>query len=606
MRRPGRARPIGVAIALAAGVAGACSESTGLKITVDPGDFHEAATLRVEIHAEGGFKMKGDDNVSGIRVTTQDLDGDGEFELVANINGPFSHPVEFRVATGNHETIKIQAEAKAFNTVDLIASATGDASLSGGGESTIALQLMGAAPGPIGPNTRTTDLRTDGIDVVIQGHEPMVKMSSLAVCDVDGDMHQDIVIGAPNDEHFSLGGTGAVYVVWGGWPSKTVVDLSPDPPIGASRFFGVDSGDHLGTAVACVDLNGDGYGDIIAGAPDADGGHGRVYVVFGQLNFKGNRAVDLTSATKTADITWTTTAADAALGSVLHAVVPGRGVKPEVLVAAPGAAVTHVFANITQPAAPEERGVDAADHPTITGVAAAALAAGDLAGDTANGGEPLDITIGDPTYRLPSDGGSRRGIVYLFSNVSPTGTAALDVAAATTTIEGPSLSSQLGSALLIADTSGKGEDLLVGAPTEGSAGVVFLFKHDDGFFLPSKVETSAAQPITGYEPGGFGAALGSTRPGSASGVGVRLVIGAPGVSRPDRMSTGAAYLFNADADRTFRIFEQVYGAGAQDLLGTAVAGGQLDDGAVGDMVTAAPQAAGGVPGTGVVYVRYGQ
>jgi hypothetical protein len=208
---------------------------------------------------------------------------------------------------------------------------------------------------------------------------------------------------------------------------------------------------------------------------------------------------------------------------------------------------------------------------------------------------------------LPSDQGSRRGIVYLFSNVSPTGTAALDVAAATTTIEGPGLSSQLGTALLVADTSGRGEDLLVGAPTEGNAGTVFLFKHDDAFFLPAKIETSTAQPITGSEPGGgFGAALGSTRPGSATAVALRLIVGAPGVSRPDRMNTGAAYLFTADAGRTFRIFEQIYGAAAQDLLGTAVAGGQLDDGAVGDMVAAAPNAAGGVPGTGVVYVRYGQ
>jgi hypothetical protein len=72
------------------------------------------------------------------------------------------------------------------------------------------------------------------------------------------------------------------------------------------------------------------------------------------------------------------------------------------------------------------------------------------------------------------------------------------------------------------------------------------------------------------------------------------------------VAIGAAYLYKADILRKFRIFEQVYGKTAGDALGTSVAGGQLDAGGIGDLVTAAPNAAGSDSGSGIVYVRYGQ
>src|SRR5262249_18822048 len=161
---------------------------------------------------------------------------------------------------------------------DLIASADGDAPpLAAGGESTVDLRLAQDSS-PIGAKTRTTDLETAPTDVALLGRAANVNMSSLAVCDVDGDMHEDIVIGSPADDGpLELGGTGAVTVVWGGWPSGTTLDLAADQPNVASRFFGAESAAHLGTAVACVDLDGDGYDDIIAGAPGADNGRGRVY-----------------------------------------------------------------------------------------------------------------------------------------------------------------------------------------------------------------------------------------------------------------------------------------------------------------------------------------
>ena len=147
---------------------------------------------------------------------------------------------------------------------------------------------------------------------------------------------------------------------------------------------------------------------------------------------------------------------------------------------------------------------------------------------------------------------------------------------------------------------------------------MYVFKHATGLLLPSELSTTDTDnvvPIAGYDQGGlFGSALASTRAGSANGIGLRLVVGAPNVSRgSNRVAIGAAYLYKADTLRKFRIFEQVYGKDAGDALGTAVAGGQLngapgqpDGDAIGDLVTVAPSARGSDAATGVVYVRYGQ
>jgi Ca2+-binding RTX toxin-like protein len=50
---------------------------------------------------------------------------------------------------------------------------------------------------------------------------------------------------------------------------------------GGFTFTGVAAGDRAGTALALGDLNGDGFADLVVGAPGANGGQGAVYVVWG-------------------------------------------------------------------------------------------------------------------------------------------------------------------------------------------------------------------------------------------------------------------------------------------------------------------------------------
>jgi hypothetical protein len=103
--------------------------------------------------------------------------------------------------------------------------------------------------------------------------------------DVNGDGYDDILIGAYNNDG---GGStaGQAYLILGkasGWAMDT--DLAN---VDAS-FWGEDSFDYAGTSVAGEgDVNGDGYSDILIGAPgDEDGGGasaGQTYLVFEKTN----------------------------------------------------------------------------------------------------------------------------------------------------------------------------------------------------------------------------------------------------------------------------------------------------------------------------------
>lgn len=94
--------------------------------------------------------------------------------------------------------------------------------------------------------------------------------------DLNGDGFADLVVGAPFRGARGPG-AGSVNVFFGGAPMDDVVDIT---------LNGADTNDNLGTSVAMLpDFNGDGYGDYAAGAPRvASGGVtsvGEVRIFFG-------------------------------------------------------------------------------------------------------------------------------------------------------------------------------------------------------------------------------------------------------------------------------------------------------------------------------------
>ncbi|HZN31836.1 MAG TPA: hypothetical protein VFB88_20950 [Xanthobacteraceae bacterium] len=110
-----------------------------------------------------------------------------------------------------------------------------------------------------------------------------------AAGDVNGDGLADIIIGAPSPSSFPGQGGGSAFVVFGKTGGLSNMDLANLGPGDGFRINGAAVGDEAGYSVSSAgDFNGDGYGDLIIGAPYADpNGNtnaGSAYVIFGKAS----------------------------------------------------------------------------------------------------------------------------------------------------------------------------------------------------------------------------------------------------------------------------------------------------------------------------------
>ncbi|MFV2039768.1 MAG: FG-GAP repeat protein, partial [Acidimicrobiales bacterium] len=94
--------------------------------------------------------------------------------------------------------------------------------------------------------------------------------SSLAVGDLNADGYGDLVVGVPGDTVGAAAGAGLVNVLFG---SATGVDIVGDRLLSQAtrRVKGrAETGDHLGASVTTIDINGDGFRDLVIGVPEED------------------------------------------------------------------------------------------------------------------------------------------------------------------------------------------------------------------------------------------------------------------------------------------------------------------------------------------------
>ncbi len=104
---------------------------------------------------------------------------------------------------------------------------------------------------------------------------------ALAAGDVNGDGYDDIIVGSPGNDD-NLPNSGQVYVIFGRRNFTTQNSLSE----ANGSFIGKDNSDRIGMALACGDVNGDRYDDVIIGTPREDGddgaNSGAVYIIHGK------------------------------------------------------------------------------------------------------------------------------------------------------------------------------------------------------------------------------------------------------------------------------------------------------------------------------------
>ena len=121
--------------------------------------------------------------------------------------------------------------------------------------------------------------------------------TSLAVGDLNGDGVQDLVVGAPGHNNVLGGSVGLVAAFYG--PLSGDYDLS-DADV---TIEGIQSGENAGWSVAMMDIDNDGFDDLLYGRPEWDGPNtkqGAVSLVYGGGSL---------SAIETADVSWTGEAA---------------------------------------------------------------------------------------------------------------------------------------------------------------------------------------------------------------------------------------------------------------------------------------------------------
>jgi hypothetical protein len=164
----------------------------------------------------------------------------------------------------------------------------------GGGLDGAAFVVFGSANGPGAVQDLSALDGKDGFRLNGPATGAMLGQAVTTAGDFNGDGFDDLLIGSMNGAQSGLR-TGEAFVVFGtaaGFPAT--LELSQLTGSNGFRLHGNSSGGQAGISVASAgDVNGDGYDDLVIGAPgeQANGsGSGSAYVVFGHA---GAQAADI-------------------------------------------------------------------------------------------------------------------------------------------------------------------------------------------------------------------------------------------------------------------------------------------------------------------------
>ncbi|MBX2972509.1 MAG: FG-GAP repeat protein [Flavobacteriales bacterium] len=387
--------------------------------------------------------------------------------------------------------------------------------------------------------------------------------------DMNGDGYADIVVGAPG----RLSGDGSIYV-YRGASNTMLLDIPSQHAVPLVRDGSLSSTERFGYSVGLAgDVNGDGYADIVVGAPNSSSNNGKAQVLGGSATIDLNAAPLLT----------VNGSAMARLGAAVCTAgdVNGDGIS-DLLLAAPdqgGTGAAKVFHGAPDmPATTASWSIQGTVNSQFVGKCVAS--AGDVNGDGYS-----DVLVGVP------GGPGMKGEVRLFYG-SATGLPATP----SWTKQGENVEDRFGSAVASAgDVNGDGySDVIIGAPGWPN-GVSGAWRGKAYLFLGSASGLSATATWTNTGPASesrYGYSLGSA--GDVNGDGYSdVIIGAPSLNNGPGTGAGVAYVYHGSgaglpASADWTIQSQQHRTGHSSDFGSSVSlagdvnGDGYDDVIIGD------------------------
>jgi len=335
---------------------------------------------------------------------------------------------------------------------------------------------------------------------------------SVAAGKINGDVYEDVIIGAYKADPRGRTDAGATYVVFGSstFSSTAVRDLSVMTS-GVIKIYGAAAGDLLGYSLARGNINGDSYNDIVIGAYNADETRGGAYLL------RGAAGID------------TTGVYDVSLN--------------------PAGLVSF-------------KAEEAGDH------AGASVIMGDFNGDAYD-----DIAIGIPgAEALWGPGAGEIHVVFGSGTFQSSGAYQLGLSATDRIIYGEQYDAT-GSAVAAGDLNGDGyQELIIGTESgPQNAGITYIVPGASNFKTAGNIVLSANPPtvseIYGAAAGDlFGTAL--TTASADSSVYKDLVVGEYGADPYGRMNAGGVYIFRGF--RKTRAIRVIPGAGTYSVHDTDI------------------------------------